>query len=77
MSQIQVSKCPNCNREYTCGCQRKYASNGKEVCSVCLESYENKLKSGKTPKKDDQTLTPQQAVYLQNTFFLKPIKKSP
>jgi transcription initiation factor TFIIIB Brf1 subunit/transcription initiation factor TFIIB len=37
--------CPNCNTKLSCGCQKKVASDGKQVCSNCLTVYENKLKA--------------------------------
>lgn len=36
--------CPNCNSAITCGCQKRVASDGKQVCSSCLAVYEQKLK---------------------------------
>lgn len=39
--------CPNCNAKLTCGCQKKLASDGKQVCASCVASYENKLKQSK------------------------------
>lgn len=40
-------KCLNCSRQLTCGCQKKIASNGKWVCSSCIQSYEEGLKAAK------------------------------
>jgi hypothetical protein len=44
--------CQNCNAQLSCGCQKKTASDGKQVCSSCLQAYEDKLKeqSLSTPK---------------------------
>lgn len=42
--------CPNCNSQITCGCQKRTASDGKQVCSTCLTAYENKLKAEKEKK---------------------------
>ena len=36
--------CPNCNSQITCGCQKRTASDGKQVCTNCLAAYEKKLK---------------------------------
>lgn len=36
--------CLNCNTAITCGCQKKVASDGKQVCTTCITAYENKLK---------------------------------
>jgi hypothetical protein len=35
--------CPNCNAKLSCGCQRRTASDGKQVCSSCSPAYEQKL----------------------------------
>lgn len=40
-------KCPNCSHVITCGCQKRTASDGKQVCTNCLSSYEEKLKAKK------------------------------
>jgi len=37
--------CPNCKSKITCGCQKRVASDGKQVCSTCLVNYENNLKA--------------------------------
>jgi hypothetical protein len=42
--------CPNCNSQITCGCQKRTASDGKQVCSNCLNAYENTLKAEKEKK---------------------------
>lgn len=39
-----MSQCPNCATKFTCGCQKRTASDGKQVCSNCLALYEKKLK---------------------------------
>lgn len=38
------SSCPNCKAKLSCGCQKRTASNGASVCTMCLTSYENNLK---------------------------------
>ena len=35
-----MSTCPNCKKKLSCGCQKRKARNGREVCSNCLTSYE-------------------------------------
>tara|TARA_R100001509_G_scaffold158669_1_gene124152 strand:+ start:987 stop:1124 length:138 start_codon:yes stop_codon:yes gene_type:complete len=40
-------KCMNCGKRLSCGCQKRTASDGKQVCSTCASSYEAKLKSKK------------------------------
>ena len=42
--------CPNCNNKLSCGCQKRTASDGKQVCTTCAPDYENKLKAFKTPQ---------------------------
>ena len=39
--------CTNCNSKLSCGCQKRVASDGRQVCSTCLAAYENKLKAAK------------------------------
>ncbi len=41
-------KCPNCQKQLTCGCQKRVASDGKQVCSSCFVSYEAFLTAAKT-----------------------------
>jgi hypothetical protein len=36
--------CQNCGSKLSCGCQKRVASDGKEVCSTCAANYENQLK---------------------------------
>lgn len=39
--------CGNCKNKITCGCQKRTASDGKQVCTRCLASYELSLKQKK------------------------------
>ena len=39
-----MSQCSNCNQKLSCGCQKRNASNGVQVCTNCLSSYESKIK---------------------------------
>ena len=41
--------CPNCSAVITCGCQKRVASDGKQVCSSCAAAYEQKLRNLKKP----------------------------
>lgn len=41
--------CQNCATVITCGCQKRVASDGRQVCSSCIQQYENKLNSQKKP----------------------------
>lgn len=33
-------RCPNCDSQLSCGCQKRTASDGKEVCTNCMSFYE-------------------------------------
>lgn len=44
------SKCSNCGKALSCGCQRRTASDKRQVCSSCIAAYEAKLKQGKLNK---------------------------
>ena len=35
--------CQNCQSKLSCGCQKRIATDGKEVCSSCVTTYENSL----------------------------------
>lgn len=35
--------CTNCGNKLSCGCQKKVASDGKQVCTQCKDAYEKKL----------------------------------
>lgn len=39
--------CPNCNAKISCGCQKRVASDGKSVCTTCVNKYEEVLKKQK------------------------------
>ena len=40
--------CPTCNSKLSCGCQRRSASDGASVCSLCIGKYEVNLKNKKS-----------------------------
>lgn len=40
--------CPNCNTRLSCGCQKRTASDGRQVCSSCIQSYEARIKKTNT-----------------------------
>ena len=40
--------CPNCKSQLSCSCQLRTASDGKQVCSNCLKTYEANLEAQKT-----------------------------
>lgn len=35
-----MATCPNCKKTLSCGCQKRTASDGKQVCSSCIKSYQ-------------------------------------
>ena len=59
-----MSQCPNCKAKLSCGCQKRVASNGAAVCSMCITAYENMLKQGHSrpvpiiPKKAEAPVNP-------------------
>ena len=40
--------CPTCKSSLSCGCQRRVASNGTPVCTLCMSKYEAGLLAKKT-----------------------------
>lgn len=42
--------CSNCKATFSCGCKKRTASDGKQVCTSCVQAYEEKLKSQQKPK---------------------------
>jgi hypothetical protein len=40
-------KCANCGAALSCGCQKRTAPDGKQVCTKCVHSYEAKKKEPK------------------------------
>ena len=42
--------CQNCKTTLSCGCQKRQASNGVTVCSICLTKYEAGLLQAKQLK---------------------------
>lgn len=43
-------QCPNCKAALGCGCQKRTARDGAQVCAKCIGSYESKLPPSSTPK---------------------------
>lgn len=43
-----MANCLNCKKTLSCGCQKRTASDGKSVCSTCLQGYEARLKKTTT-----------------------------
>ena len=50
-----MATCPNCKNKMSCGCQKRQSSDGKTVCSKCLNNYEAQLKQRKTLATVSQT----------------------
>ena len=49
--------CPNCKIHLSCGCHKRIASDGTQVCTNCITQYESALA---TIKQNKNTQTPQQ-----------------
>ena len=45
------SKCSNCGKALSCGCQKRKASDGRSVCASCVDAYEASLKQQKIESK--------------------------
>jgi len=45
-----ASICGNCGGRISCGCQKRTASDGKQVCTRCIVKYEARLKGQKIIK---------------------------
>lgn len=58
--------CPNCKSRLSCGCQKRSASNGATVCTMCINAYELKLKSSAQKPIQPSNTTPSniQATYV-------------
>jgi hypothetical protein len=37
--------CPNCKVKLSCSCKIRKATDGKQVCSTCINDYETFLKN--------------------------------
>jgi hypothetical protein len=57
--------CPNCQSKLSCGCQKRIATDGKEVCSNCVTAYENHL-TAKKAAAQEQLKTAAMNAALQN-----------
>jgi hypothetical protein len=38
-----MSQCSNCKTKLSCGCQKRVAKDGKQVCSNCVTKYNGTL----------------------------------
>lgn len=41
-----IQSCQNCGTVISCGCQRVRATDGREVCDECVQSYEGSISGG-------------------------------
>ena len=46
-----MAQCNNCQTQMSCGCQKRTASNGVQVCSKCITTYEEHLTALKNNQK--------------------------
>jgi len=47
-----MAQCPHCQKQLSCGCQKRVASDGKAVCTSCIVAYENTyIKPHKAPSR--------------------------
>ena len=49
--------CGNCSAQIDCRCQLRTATNGKQVCGNCIESYERFLTQMRTLGREPATAT--------------------
>jgi RNase P subunit RPR2 len=42
-AKTKMAICPNCKSKLSCGCQKRTASDGKQVCSNCMTAYQKSL----------------------------------
>lgn len=59
--------CQNCKSKLSCGCQKRTASDGAQVCSSCITSYESNLKILKHPKQSTGEANPTKILFAQAT----------
>jgi len=38
-----MATCPNCKSKLSCGCQKKTAADGTQVCANCISKYNQTL----------------------------------
>jgi hypothetical protein len=65
-----MSTCANCKSKLTCGCQKRVASNGTAVCTMCLVHYEAALKKNTVQPKNDKTPT------IVSVLYTKPVSNN-
>lgn len=49
--------CPNCQTPITCGCQKRVAKDGAQVCSKCLPAYDFKSYNLTAPSEPIKIIT--------------------
>ena len=55
--------CPNCDSQLSCGCQKRKASDGKEVCTNCLPFYEATVLNKVVPEKSSSAPSNIKVIY--------------
>jgi hypothetical protein len=53
-------QCSNCKAKLGCGCHKRVASNGAQVCNSCIIAYESGLIGKVTPV---QSVTPPRPIH--------------
>lgn len=53
-----MATCPNCKKTLSCGCQKRKASDGTQVCTNCISTYEGKSVNKKALSTVYQAPTP-------------------
>lgn len=47
-----MSQCPNCKTKLSCGCQKRVAKDGKQVCTKCITTYNSQVLQNKQVQKN-------------------------
>ena len=45
-------ECANCNKTFTCGCQKAFDDQGIAICKTCVNEWSNKKLSNQAPSKE-------------------------
>jgi hypothetical protein len=53
-----MQTCNNCKAGLSCGCQRRVASNGTNVCTNCIAKYEAALVAARNKQNLNNALAP-------------------
>jgi hypothetical protein len=52
-----MAQCLNCKTKLSCGCQKRVAKDGKQVCSNCVTKYNSTLLQTNTIQQKSINLT--------------------